>query len=253
MESNLFIVSTYFFYSSAWHRPENIIHAKEYVASVDLYRWLWDFSSINNYGHITWLGISHDYTYPINIPLWYIRDLMVLCLLTPFVFAIIKKVGIFFIVLIGILNILEVWPNIHGFGPSGFFFFCLGAYFAIKKINMLVIFRKMEMPCYCLALLLLVILIPNNNYYMIGVVNLSFFYILFGVVCVFNIASRFSDSKGNHLYRWLTNSTFFVYACHTTFLILYLSELVFPHKEGVPTLFEYISIPIVKILISLLL
>ena len=240
-------------YGLGWHNPIHYTQLEEYISSVDWLRWIWDFSFINKYDVENWAGIIRDFTYPINFPLWYVRDLMVICLLTPVIYWTLKKLGIGAIITLSILYILGIWPNIHGLNISGLFFFCSGAFFAINGIDMISVFRKIEIPCYCASLLLLCFLIPNCNVYKVGVINLSTFYIIAGVVSIFNLVSRLLESGKIGVNKWLTSSVFFIFAFHANPLVKQIDYIIFPYKEGKTlSLFEYLITPFINIVICLI-
>ena len=74
-------------------------------------------------------------TYPVNYPLWFLRDLMIAVLCTPLINWSIKKFRYFYLIPIGV-----VWlsANIYNYGriaqlASAFFFFSFGAYMSINK------------------------------------------------------------------------------------------------------------------------
>lgn len=69
------------------------------------------------------------------IPLWYVRDLMVISLFTPIIYYIIRKTGLLLPILLGALYLMNEFKYMPGLGTRCSFLFVLGAYFGIKKIN----------------------------------------------------------------------------------------------------------------------
>lgn len=71
--------------------------------------------------------------YPINFPLWYIRDLMIVCVFTPFVYCAVRYVPMLVTILIaiwiGISACFQIYLSIS------FVFFTLGAYTVINKLT----------------------------------------------------------------------------------------------------------------------
>ena len=239
-------------YSLGWHNPQYYLDVNKYISSVDWIHWIWDFSFNNQYGVVNGLGIVHDLTYPINGPLWYVRDLLVLCLLTPVIYWFIIKVGRIYVASLCLLYVLDIWPNIHGLGLTSMFFFNIGSFFALNKINIVLLFKRIEVPCFLIALILLCFLIPNSNSYKIGVINMSVFYIMAGVVSVFNIAHRILLFGRVGVNKWLTNSVFFIFAFHTNCLLDHI-RVIYPDGSGtIITLIKYLSMPFVKIAMCLI-
>ena len=90
-----------------------------------------------NYGDISLWGVINktffDYM-PIDLPLWYIRDLIILVVISPALYYLFKKVTYLFFVVIGI------WYFIGGnfiINPVSLLFFSLGGLLAIRNINLL--------------------------------------------------------------------------------------------------------------------
>lgn len=201
------LVPILMFYILGFSNHKYTISAQKYIESVDWIRWIWDFSFINE-SEENWLGIWHEYTYPINIPLWYVRDLMVVCLLTPVIYWSIKKLKFPFLCILALAHILEIWPNVHGLSSIGLLYFSLGAYFSINKINIIKLFRKVEVPCCVIALIVAIVLIPYNNETKIGVVKLSEIFILAGIVPSFTISSRLVSNRFGTINNYFCNRCF---------------------------------------------
>lgn len=74
---------------------------------------------------------------PVNFPLWYVRDLMVLCIISPLIYWLIRKTRIGIVAVFGLLYISYVWPHIN-FNAEGLFFFTLGGYLSIENKSIIV-------------------------------------------------------------------------------------------------------------------
>ena len=72
---------------------------------------------------------------PMNFPLWYIRDLMMCCLLSPLIFVIVRKTGVILPALILILWILRIKSPVTGFSTDSIAFFSLGGCFSIRRFD----------------------------------------------------------------------------------------------------------------------
>lgn len=82
--------------------------------------------------HIWWDKTSGGM--PFDSPLWYVRDLMILCILTPLFYIFIQKIGWLYTIIIGILYLAPISLPV-GFSSIGLFFFGLGSTIAIKGIT----------------------------------------------------------------------------------------------------------------------
>ncbi len=108
-----------------------------------------DFFKNNGYLHMLWdcqiwelvnaniLGYNSLNSGPILIPMWFIRDLIIVVIISPIIFTALRKFKYWFIIALGICYITKIWPNIHGFSIDAIFFFSSGAYFSIYTKNMI--------------------------------------------------------------------------------------------------------------------
>lgn len=74
--------------------------------------------------------------FPINLPLWYIRDLIVLCVISPLLWSMFKYkyVGFSLVVLLGSIFVLDL--KIPYFNIVSILFFSIGAVFALSGKNL---------------------------------------------------------------------------------------------------------------------
>ena len=115
---------------------------KEFGDSVGWLRAFWDS------------GITKGH--PFDVPLWYVRDLMVCCVCSPVIFFLVRRLRLIFIIVLGILFLTNTWIEITGFGSRSWFFFSLGAYLSINNMNMVGLFHKYAAAIIPLAVELLV-------------------------------------------------------------------------------------------------
>lgn len=88
---------------------------------IDYIRLFWDRGSFDSGNFV-----------PLLCPLWYIRNLLIMSILSPLFYYIIKYLREFFLLFIAIWW-LTTYNN--AFIPQTILFFCLGAYFSILNIN----------------------------------------------------------------------------------------------------------------------
>lgn len=84
-------------------------------------------------------------TYPIAYQFWFIRDLMVVVLLTPLIHLLIQKLKQWGVCLLGVLWFFGWWPvalDCHGLSMTALFFFYAGAYCSINRFNVASLTRQ---------------------------------------------------------------------------------------------------------------
>lgn len=192
-------------------------------------------------------------TGPIDFPLWFMRDLMVMVLISPIVFRAFRKTPTWAnIVILLILYALPYDTAILTW--RGYFFFSLGACLAVNGINMLALCRKVEWPAYIGA----VILLPIAAFYQNAPSHewlLRAFYPA-GMISFMNMMDRVVAN--GKVKNWLTNlasTVFFIYAAHEVYILGWTKGL-FQRLLGTglaATWIRYLLVPVVVILVCIML
>lgn len=192
---------------------------------------------------------------PLYSPFWYLRDLIVVVLFTPFIYLFLKsRVRYVFLSLLIFLYVFDLWPNhISGFGLTAFCFFSLGSFFSINRINFTDFAQKILwlLLSFYIITLLAEILINEEQI----IVYLSRINTLVGIGLIINLFA-FLLSKGViKPNKFISNSTFFLYAYHLIplSLIKKVSFLLVPQITNTSLVFIYFICPMVVILFGLLL
>lgn len=155
--------------------------------------------------------------YPINTALWFLRDLMIVVLCTPVIFVAIKKIRIYFILLLSAIYIVtNYWiVDYHVTQLStAFFFFSWGAYMSINKLNFLSIFDtvKKETAIFYVVNSIAYMLVTSR--YPLLASTLKLINTFLAVVVSFNIASFLIVKKHLSSNVFLSSSSFFIYITH---------------------------------------
>lgn len=93
-------------------------------------------------GHTNILGWGTEMAGPVDIPLWYLRDLIVVTLFSPVLFLTIKSFGKWSIYILGVLYVFNIWLQIPGFSVRAFFFWTVGAYLSLNKLSITVCIKN---------------------------------------------------------------------------------------------------------------
>lgn len=151
--------------------------------------------------------------FPINSPLWFIRDLMIIVCITPLIHYILKRTKYFFI---AVMTVLFFIPNIHVPYLSAFLFFSMGAYLSIYKKDMVKEFGrhfKISMIIYPLFSLLSIIATIHNCValpYIFKQVSIIGF-----LVFAYNISICILQNTNINPGRTLPAASFFIYVAHS--------------------------------------
>lgn len=84
--------------------------------------------------HIWWDKTSG--TMPYDSPLWYVRDLMIICILSPFVFYLVHRMKWTLPISLSFIYIIGMWQGVVGMSITTITFFSIGASFALIGRNL---------------------------------------------------------------------------------------------------------------------
>lgn len=202
------------------------------------------------------IGVTLESPIPINGPMWYVRDLMVMILFTPIIYWLIKKLKIWFVIGLGVILYIGsdyIFPDIKYITLflNYLFFFSWGAYYSINRLDLVVQMRKVKfIPILFLILVILSMITNSTNYNKI----VYFPTILVGIVFSIASASYLLETNRVHVNDTLANSSFFVFALHSL-ILNEIGKLLFVmlgyNDSPFILLFLYIAIPTVTILICI--
>lgn len=212
--------------------------------------------NIDNRGII--IGPPSAGLYPIDVPLWYVRDLLVMAVLSPIIYWLIKKSKQWFVIVIGL-----VWFFSPIILPKGnyiytyiemlvraLFFFSWGAFYSIFKENIVISFRKFKYaPIVYIPIAIANTLAKDLEFN--GYIHRTG--ILVGVVAAVVLVSYLLESGKIKVNSNLANSSFFIFALHYIF-ILDVGKFVFvmfhiPENNPYAMLALYFTVPILSIAI----
>lgn len=197
-------------------------------------------------------------TQPWDGPLWFLRDLIVVFLLTPLIVFSIRKIGIVYILILLFLYITKVisWYIIPGISITSLLMFSIGVYLQYIGVDWLAKIRH-----YKVLLILLFLFSAIATYiYLIRGDNFSVLFNIFhalaifsGIGAAFAIASiyvmKFTPWEGIGKY------SFVIFACHTLFLTYLIKIVMLPFGYEIvhwQILFIYITSVMLTYFISYL-
>lgn len=189
-------------------------------------------------------------------PMWFIRDLIILCIASPVLYYLLKKFHYYILFVFLALNLLFYYLSLHPIymiiGPC-LFYFSLGAFFSISNKNMVEESRKVKWLSGILYPLTLVIYLylKGSGYWK----YISPFSVLLGIATTLNIVSYLYEKGKLKTNSFLAKSSFFLFAIHEVLLLegwkyLYL-KLIKP-ISATSYIIGYFTVPVITILSALL-
>ena len=201
------------------------------------------------------LGWTMPSSFPFDYPLWFIRDLIILCLLAPVIHFLIRKTKGWILCLLYPLFLLQIWIPLDGFSPEGMFFFSLGAYFQIHGKGITSTFARFRIPSYILTAIAVFLCIRTyEDDCAWGYAKR--FLTLPGCVAAFNLVSRLLQKGVWKDNPSLAEASFPLFAAHTIGLPLltgFLLEKLLPWEGDAVLLLRALIKPVLIIAIILIL
>ena len=198
------------------------------------------------------------FVYPVNYPFWFLRELMLLFVLSPLVFLLIKYLKVVYIVVLFILiivfsKLLSVY-DITLLQSMPIFYFSLGAFISLNKINI-----ESKLSSFkSFGLLIIWILFNILSFYFDNDFKSEDIYIrsfnvikdIVGCLAVWYMYDFFNQKEQWKNYSFYQYS-FFIFAFHgiPTAILVKLSQ-VFKNNEYL-TFLAYVSIIILIVMISI--
>lgn len=200
---------------------------------------VFDYFQENGYLHLlwnssvweertTWLGLETHNSGPVLLPFWYMRDLIMMVILSPIIYWIIKKIKIIFILFLIVIYVFDIrFPWISGTFSSAGLFFSVGAYFAIKKQDFTDILWKWRYPICSITILLMVCQTYSGSAMGDMVSRMIHPWLVifqsFALIIVASYLCKYPDLYDAN--KKLSKTSFFIYALHT-FILGYIISMI---------------------------
>lgn len=198
--------------------------------------------------------------HPIDAPLWYVRDLLVMVVLSPVIYWLIKKTKQWFVIVMGLVwffssiilpkgNYVYIYT---GMLVTALFFFSWGTFYSIFKENIVLSFRKFRYaPVVYIPIAIADTLTKGLEFN--GYIHKAG--ILIGVVAAVVLVSHLLESNRVKVNSDLANSSFFIFALHMIFISdvgkFAFTMLHIPENNPYAMLALYFAVPILTVLVCL--
>lgn len=222
--------------SSYFQNPDNIIR---------------NWKLIDWFKAFTYHKFSESGNYPLVFQFWFLRDLIILIIISPLIKFICNKIPALVIILVTILSIKNV-PIFFINHPSSLFYYVAGYFFATYRISFFNIADRIKIYEYIVLLILCVVFhYCSNGQYSLG-------FITSVISSLFFLKISYSFISNQRLYtklEYLSQFSFFLYALHMPFLgtaINKVSQEIIP-LHGIMCLLQFIFASLLIIVIGTIL
>lgn len=198
----------------------------EYISDLGYWRIFWDNNLKDVEGISNILNYNLYYGGPINLPLWFIKDLFILSILSPVLYWLLRKIGIPFLTVMFFLMVFSIWLPFTFVSPTSVFFFSLGGFLSIKGETLIQYCNRFTYLLGTISLVLLFFMIINYGYNSL-VYNISKnLFTFFGSLSTINIITFIIKKNNTDVSDTLSKSSFLIYAIHYVILIPIVFQLV---------------------------
>lgn len=208
----------------------------------------WDYSKgiFINKNNVIQNGI-----YPIDVPLWFVQDLLIIVATIPVLYFLIKKFKLKFVMCLTLLWYILPLQNLGFLYQliTAYSFFSIGAYLSIERIDMIKIFKNLRLFGYLYPIVSVILIIYAINFnqvneiYCYGFRNFSVFIknlgSLSGCVFAYNTAIWSIEKLNITAIKTLASSSFFIYSCHWIFMpkVMKLMSFILKPNTDINALF----------------
>ena len=186
---------------------------------------------------------------PANMPLWFLRDLMIVSLLTPIIYIGVKKLGYWLFVLLLPIYLTGIWAIQPGLNPYAICFFTLGAFLSIREMNLIDTCLKLEKSAYTLTIVLALVMILSYPSVAYSLLLLCFRVV--SVMAAFCLAYRIFSRTDKRIPKTVCDASYFIFLAHYVFFFSLIDDTFFSlFGMSTPSLcIHYLLCPLLKVAI----
>ena len=181
---------------------------------------------------------------PANMPLWFLRDLMIVSLATPIIYIGVSKLGWWIVAILFPIYINGIWAIQPELNPYSVCFFTLGTILSIKKVDLVETCRRFVIPACILSVILMIAMIVSYRTEVYMVLLLCFR--VTSVVALFGMSNQWKHSP---ICDFGARASYFVYLAHYVLFFRFIDE-TFLDLFGHSTLSlctHYMICPLIKV------
>ena len=186
---------------------------------------------------------------PADMPLWFLRDLMTISLLTPIIYIGVRKFNYWLLLLLLPVYLTGIWAIQPGPNPYAICFFTLGAYLSIQRIDIIEACLKMEKASYLLSAVLAFAMILSYPTITYSLLTLCFRVV--SVAAVFCLAYRILSRTNKRIPKIACDASYFIYLAHYVFFFSFIDKAFFSLFSTSTTsmCLHYMLCPLLKVTI----
>ena len=250
-----FIMSGYLFFANVEEWNMHVYKEKmlRRIKSLLLPYLVWNLMMVFKLKSFSW-SIFWE---PANMPLWFLRDLIIVSLFTPVIYIGVKRLGYWLLVALLPVYLSGIWLIQPGVNPYGICFFTLGAFMSIRKLELVDTCMRYKMPAYILSALFGLGMLMTYGTSMFPCLMLAFR--LTGAIAVFCLGASFKvhkvpvplckSAQGDR--NLVQSSAYFIYLAHYVFFFSFIDTTFFSlfDTSELSLCLHYLFCPLIKVIV----
>lgn len=155
---------------------------------------------------------------PINFPFWFVRDIICMSIVSPLFYFLFRYTKIYGLILLYILYITNSIPPLKGFSDAAIFYFGIGVYLSLNKINIVELSAKLRRISYIIALIgFPLAILLNSTVYHIYIIKFS---IPFGLISLINsMGYVIKRERASDFITTFTPASLFIIGLHMIYIL----------------------------------
>lgn len=160
-------------------------------------------------------GINRE-IYPLNIPLWFVRDLMIVVLFTPAIYVLLVRMGKWLVMVLGLVWFVMEFRDFGHLNQllTATFFFTWGAYMSVKNRDLIRVFGRYSKSSLVLYITLGVVYFWAAHSCPCVLVPVKSLNIVAGLFFAYNLSVGLLSKHCCKVSSFLSSSSFFIYVAH---------------------------------------
>lgn len=191
--------------------------------------------------------------FPVAYQFWFIKDLMVLVLISPIIYFMTKYGKALFILALWVLWVLGgTIPYLKDIlGLNSLLFFSVGAWLSINRHNLIQYFKRISLIGYLYPIIVIIDLLTIKTVWHLHIQNIG---ITLAIIFWFNIVRVLLERRVISDTPFLASASFFVFAVHDPWLLTILNKSLY--KLGIKSsdwlyTLQYFIVVVAVIIIAL--
>ncbi len=167
--------------------------------------------------------------YPQNVPLWFVRDLMIVVLCTPILYKVLQHTRHYFVAGLGVLWFTLAYWDLGHINQllTAFFFFSWGSYMSVNKKDMMQEFSRFFKGSMIFYPLLALLFVASVHYFPDVSDTIKRLNVFVGLFFAYNISAWLLTHRICKVSSFLASSSFFIYITHILIAGEFLKLLFF--------------------------